>query len=231
MTAALGAPSMRDALLRLRNRGFQPKLAVDGGACVGEWSILFQSVFPQATLLMIEPQRQHAERLRRLAQGSSGRLHFIPSLLGPPGLESVEFTVLNDDSGGTGSSVLPENSHVARSVEHRKVCTMDALVADLKLGAPDFVKLDVQGYELEVLKGATAVMEGQPLLLLELSFVEYNVGAPLAHDVIGWLAERDFLAAEIVDLSRRDDVLVQMDVLFIPRRLRAALQGLQPASR
>ena len=103
--------------------------------------------------------------------------------------------------------------------------TLDSLVADHRFGSPDLLKLDVQGYELEVLKGATAVLASQPLVLLEVSLLEYNSGAPLAHDVVAWLAARQYRIVEVFDLSRRGDVMVQMDLLFAPPKYQALLQA------
>ncbi len=221
---ALGAPSMRFGLTRLRERGITPRFAIDGGACLGDWCRVFRSVFPEAGVLMIEAQREHGRALSALAAGSGGRVEYTSALLGPPGLDSVDFAVLEDAAGGTGSSVLPERSDVPRRVERLPVQTLDSLVAGHRFGQPDFVKLDVQGYELQVLAGASAVLQAQPLVLLEVSLLEYNAGAPLAHEVIAWLAERGYLMAEVFDLSRRNGVMVQVDLLFAPPRFRALLQ-------
>ena len=56
-----------------------------------------------------------------------------------------------------------------------------------KLACPDLVKMDVQGCELHVLKGATQVLKCCSYLILELQEVEYNDGAPMKDVVIEYL--------------------------------------------
>lgn len=225
MADGLGAPSMRSGLASLRSRGVTPRFAIDGGACVGHWCKVFRSVFPESKVLMVEPQREHGALLTQLAQASRGYVEFSSTLLGPPGLDAVDFTVIKDSAGGTGSSVLPERSDVPREVRRQTVCTLDSLVAKHSFGCPDLLKLDVQGYELEVLKGASAVLQTEPLVLLEVSLLEYNTGAPLLHEVVSWLAERQYRVVEVFDVSRQGATMVQMDLLFAPPKYLARLQA------
>lgn len=212
----LGAPNMLSGLLALRDRGVSPRTVVDGGACMGDWTRLFRSVFPDATVLMIEAQECHAEALRHVCEQQAPKVKLAHSLIGPPGLNKAAFVVLDDAAGGTGSSVLPENSNVPRHVVILPVTTLDALVEQQGLSAPDFIKLDVQGFELEVLKGAAAALTAAEFVLLEVSLWQYNQGSPLLAEVIGWMDQHGFRAYEIFDISRRGDgVLVQVDVLFV----------------
>lgn len=215
ITEEVGVPSMLSALLALRRRGVRPRRVVDAGACMGDWARLFHKVFPEARILMIEPQSRHAGALRSLVAEHGGLMRYASCLVGPPGTSEVDFVVL-DDGAGTGSSVLAENSNVPRHVERLAVSTLDELVRREDLEAPDFLKLDVQGYEIEVLKGASACLASAEFVLLEVSLWPYNQGAPLVADVLPWMDKHGFRAYEIVELSRRGDgVMVQADVLFI----------------
>ena len=56
--------------------------------------------------------------------------------------------------------------------------TLDGLLKDRALGAPILLKLDVQGAELDVLAGASRVLEATEFVVMEVSFLEYNKGAP-----------------------------------------------------
>lgn len=211
----LGAPTMGGGLLGLRERGVRLSSVVDVGACIGDWTRLCRKVFPEARVLMVEPQGRHAAALQAEQQRSGGLVTHVQALVGPPGMTQADFVVL-DSGEGTGSSVLPEASDVPRHVETMAVCTLDELIARHGPAAPQMLKLDVQGFELEVLKGASAALSTAEFVLLELSLWPYNVGAPLAAEVMAWLDARGFRAYEVIDLSRRPDgVMVQVDMLFV----------------
>lgn len=218
----VGLPSMLSGLMHLRDRGFSPAVVVDCGACVGDWTRLLLRVFPGAAVLLIEPQERHADTLRTFCARHASRIQLDTSLVGPPGMRTAEFVVL-DDSAGTGSSVLPENSQVPRHVVTLPVTTVDELVRQHGLGAFDLLKLDVQGFEIEVLKGAAAALASASCVLLEVSLVPYNRGSPLLAEVVAWMDEHGYRVHDVFDLTRRaDGVLIQVDLLFV--RKGAALE-------
>jgi hypothetical protein len=64
---------------------------------------------------------------------------------------------------------------------------LDTIVKERNFPKPDLIKMDVQGAELDIIKGATETLSTCNDLILELQKVEYNVGAPLRHDVIDYL--------------------------------------------
>lgn len=213
--AGLGAPGMLSGLMFLRERGFAPAAVVDCGACVGDWSRLLLRIFPQARVLMVEPQERHAQTLRALCSRHPSSLQLATSLVGPPGMASADFVVL-DDSAGTGSSVLAENSQVPRHVVNLPVVTVDELVQQHGLGSPDLLKLDVQGFEIEVLKGATDALASASFVLLEVSLVPYNQGSPLMAEVVAWMDAHGYRVHDVFDLTRRADrVMLQADLLFV----------------
>jgi len=206
---------MPPALEALARRGIQPKSIVDGGANVGDWTRFALRTFPGVSVLMIEPQTEHAEVLRAIVDSDPEHVHYAACLIGPPDVNEIDFVVL-EDSDGKGSSVLAENSDVPRHVERHSVTTLDALLAEVGLAPPDLIKLDVQGYELEVLKGAEAALEHAEFVLLELSLWPYNDGAPLAAEVMLWMASHGFRGFEILATTRRPDgVMIQFDMLFV----------------
>lgn len=214
LTDGFGAPSMLGGLLRLRDRGLDARHVVDVGACQGDWTRLCLRVFPGAKVLMVEPQERHRDRLRQMAAGS-GQLAFESVLLGPPGMTTADFHVLDDPSGGTGSSVLPELSDVPRQVVRMPVRTLDEVAAQHGMQPVSLLKLDVQGFEIEVLKGAERTLASVPWVLLEVSLTAYNEGSPLIDEVLTWMRARGFGVDEVFDLSRdRAGRLVQADILF-----------------
>jgi hypothetical protein len=83
---------------------------------------------------------------------------------------------------------------------------------------PELLKIDVQGYELWVLKGAAESLQGIKVVLLEINVLDIYTGVPLFHEVVSWLRERGWVAYDICGLIRRplDQALWQADMIFVP---------------
>lgn len=86
--------------------------------------------------------------------------------------------------------------------------TLDVVHAERMLPAPDFLKLDTQGSELDVLRHATDTMRETSMLQVEVEFVEMYEGQPLFHDVTAFLHARGF---ELLYLNRS---IVQRRVVY-----------------
>ena len=134
---------------------------------------------------------------------------FQIALLGPA--DGAEY---NDHVMGMGSSVFEENSPHARTNRAVQAKSLDTCLSGKK---PDFLKLDVQGFEIEVMKGATNVLTQVAAVLLELSLIEINKGAPLFTEVVAFLDERGFAPLDILEIHRRplDMATDQIDFIFV----------------
>ena len=83
--------------------------------------------------------------------------------------------------------VFPEDKYIIK-----KTKKLDTVVKGKGYRLPDLIKIDVQGAELLVLKGAVETLKHCKYLIVELQDVHYNEGAPLADETIQWLKEHDF---------------------------------------
>lgn len=195
-------PDMATGLHLLAQRGFAPRTIVDVGAYEGQWTRLAREIWPSSRTIMIEANRAKIPALQSL-----GETHC--AVLGAEQGASVLFNVME-----TGSSVFAENSSVGRQEEMRKLATLDSL--NLQIEPVGLLKIDTQGYELEVLKGAKRSLVSFEAVLLEVALVEMNEGAPLLEEVIDFMGNLDFAACDILEAHRRwrDKALVQIDVLF-----------------
>jgi FkbM family methyltransferase len=207
-------PSIPASLGVLKKLGFEPKAAIDVGAYHGEWSAMFKSLFPGATMLMIEAQeskRQALEAAARRLQPCSMEI----ALLGPEDGKTVTFCEME-----TGSSVYEEASGCARNYATRELITLDTLLKNHpRFQSADILKLDTQGYELEILKGCPALLRAVPVVLMETSLLPVNKGAPLIHEVLAIMSAHGFRLFDFCSQIRRTDgVLWQTDLLFVSER-------------
>jgi FkbM family methyltransferase len=196
---------------RLASWGYRPSTIVDVGAFRGKWSGTARRIFGAVPTLMIEAQEGLLPNLEKIAAAEDNLL-VAHALLGARDGQQVQFFEM-----GTGSSMFPETSNAPRTSERQLTQSLDLVVAR-RLGPVTncFMKIDVQGAELEVLAGGRSVLSNCSLVQLELAMLEYNEGAPLLPEVVQWMAAHEWLPIEVSGFSRPRDRLVQIDMLFAP---------------
>lgn len=110
----------------------------------------------------------------------------------------------------------------SRSVrtERVRVARLDSLVSELiEKGTVSYLKLDLQGFELQALRGAQATLEHTVAVECELSLVPLYEGQALFPEVMTWLdlAGFDLVALERAFTDPRSGKLLQLDGLFVRR--------------
>jgi FkbM family methyltransferase len=202
----LGQPTTWGSIENLA-RSFTPAGIVDIGAHKGHWSTRAAKIFPGVPIFMVEAQGNLEGDLRR-----SG-FPYALCLLGAKNQEAVAFKV--DPEWPTGGSVLEEVTSFQRQTISMPMRRLDDLETGLK--GPLFLKLDVQGYELEVLRGAQSTLAQTDVIVAEVALLNYNVGAPLMAEVVAFMAERGFEPYDIGDVMRRfeDRAMFQCDMIFV----------------
>ena len=119
-----------------------------------------------------------------------------------------------------GSSFLPkESSELKASGKQRviDILTIDSLVREGCVPMPQLVKLDVQGFEIEALRGGQSLFGPVEAFILEISFFKADSEKqPILHEVVAFMAERGYFAYDIPGYLRRpfDGALGQVDICF-----------------
>jgi FkbM family methyltransferase len=210
----LGVPDIPLSLERLSHAGFQPTQIFDVGAYKGDFALSCLRIWPKAKLSCFEALEDKVNKLQQLASSNSA-IQVFPGLLGAETRDKVPL-----HQAETASSVLVEQMPQNFPVSYHRMRTVDQIVQE-NFGdrSPDFLKLDVQGYELEVLKGAEKSLPKIQAILAEISLLDIHQNVPLFADMIAWLDRRDWVAYDICGLTRRplDQALWQADLIFLPR--------------
>ena len=215
---ALHAADVAWSFRNLKRKGFAPRLIVDIGAYDGRWTRMIKGVFPESRVFMIDAQSAKQPALEAVKVQFLGTADYAISLLAAESGRKIDFQQME-----SGSSVFAEQSNVPRSTISLDTRTLDELLTERDLGGPALLKLDVQGYELEILKGAAQALSQAEVVLLETSLLAYNRDAPQLSDVVRFMDERGFCVYDICSLIRcshlsleeLDDTLVHVDLLFV----------------
>lgn len=134
---------------------------------------------------------------------------------------TADFYVEKIDPIGTGASMFKENTEWygegKYEIQTVKTATLDS--RDYFNGEPvDFIKLDVQGAELDILKGGEKTIKNTEYVLIEASLVEYNQNAPLIDEIVDKMREYNFYMLDIIEYHRfphlYNGLIFQIDILF-----------------
>jgi FkbM family methyltransferase len=202
--------SMGEVLAHLVSLGFQPKTVIDVGVGGGTYD-LYES-FPQAVHLLVEPLAEFQQVLDGISRRY--RAEYVVAAAGA----SEGMATLNVHSHLEGSSLLREKGYHDDIAPRRvPLVTLDSLCRSRRLTGPFLLKVDVQGGELEVLKGASEVMRESDLVILEVSLFEFVEGGPQFYEVVSFMKERGFVVYDISGGHTRplDAALAQVDLTFV----------------
>lgn len=214
----------------MQKRGYIPSFVLDIGASDGNWTVAALQIWPNSQYLLLEALEERRPDLERLREACPDNVQYeIAAMAAEQTLSSFGATPDGVSSSFTwhGSrdyllETYKDAEHVRAKLDtmwsERQVQTqtVDSILRKRHAPHPDLMKLDVQGYELEILKGAAETIHHADLVLLECQFFRYAPKMPLVHEMIAWMAERRFYPYEIVDILRRpfDNAMGQCDVLF-----------------
>ena len=152
-------------------------MVIDAGANKGEWSAeLLKSKPIIEKLIMIEPQGIHVPSLQKLAGDSSSRVVVEQLAIGAvPG----ELTLYSDDKGsGLASLYKRDLTHIELIMSQQEVVqvtTLDALAEKYAVKHVTFLKLDLEGHELEALKGAKDLLKRKDIDAIMFEFGGCNI--------------------------------------------------------
>lgn len=198
---------------------FRFDTVIDVGANIGQFAVTAHCANPQARVYCFEPLAGCVERLRGLALDYP-RLAVHDHGLGA---QAAEFEI-NVASNLGSSSILdftdlqletyPGVTVVGK--EAIRVEALDTVATPEMTRGRTLLKMDVQGFELEVLKGATATLESVEAVYLEASFVPLYADQPLATELIVWLDRHGFGLAAVYNVDSGAGTLPsQADCLFL----------------
>lgn len=191
---------------------------IDIGANRGQFALAARLCYPDASIISFEPLHAPAKLFKEIFKNDSKTKLHISAISSNCGKSLIHISARDDSS-----SLLPISSLQKRIFPGtEEVGTTEIDIGPLTdfvnknvIVAPALLKLDVQGFELEALRGCESLLPRFDFVYCECSFVELYTGQSLAADVIAWLAEREFHIIGIYNPSYdRLGKAIQADFLF-----------------
>jgi len=142
---------------------------IDVGANMGSWSLpAAKLVGRSGCVLAFEPVPRMAEALRKSAWANRFEQVRVFGVALSNYTGEAEFSAENENSGGSRLGRMPDDPGRSFSGHRVRVTTLDEVVGAENLKAVALIKIDVEGFEAEVLQGATRTLkELRPALYFE----------------------------------------------------------------
>lgn len=174
----------------------QVDLVVDVGANIGQYGADLRRFGYEGRILSFEPMRAaHAILLKRAE--ADGSWTAVRSALGVD-VGGIDINVAGNSISSSVLPMLDRHADVAPKsryvgVETVPMARLDEVASDqIKVARSPFLKIDTQGYEATVLKGAEGVLSRLVGVELEMSLVPLYQGQMLMSETIDWMTEHGF---------------------------------------
>lgn len=200
----------------------QVRVVYDIGAHAGKWTARYLPIFPKAHFYMFDAFD------KRSPGTSAARSTYRAGLLAGPGMDYVDYYTRHHDltrdvaagtrRGSGGDSYYRELTGRFDDVQPERMpaCTLDSL----DLPPPQVMKLDTQGSEVDILKGAAKAMASVLMVQIEMPILPYNKGAPGFDEYMELLTSYGLVPYAVEETHLWPGVgLLQIDLIFVAKRI------------
>jgi len=212
----IGFKTMEVRLRNLSHAGFVCTGAVDVGAYHGDWSIDVWKIW-RTPLILVEPQVSCSADLKRIVSNAGAEA------------VAVEHCALGRQAGEVRFRLEETNSRMLKSDETEgqssvvvQVKTLHDLMA-VHRGRYNLLKVDVQGFELDVLEGAGDMLRQFEVIILEVSIIRIGP-VPTFYEVMQYMDRKGYRLYDFLPMYYRprgsalwqgDSVLVRNDSPYV----------------
>ena len=194
------------------------KTLIDIGAHKGQFSLAARHLAPGIKIISFEPLFDAAETYRKIFRTDKNTVLHQVAIGQKNGFQKMYISRRSDSSSLLPISFL-QTSIFSGTEEvdniHVKVGRLDEFVSPEQLISPAMLKIDVQGFEYEVLQGCESLLDSFEYVYCECSFVELYTGQRFAHEIITWLSDRGLVLAGIYNpFYDKKGKAIQADFLF-----------------
>jgi FkbM family methyltransferase len=208
-----GAMEHKNALRNLRCL-----TVVDVGANRGQFALAARECYPEARIISFEPLPEPAAQFQKIFEEDKNVVLHQAAIGQESGNATIHISQRDDSSSllpitSTQNELFPGT--LEKSTDEIKIGRLSEFLAVEDITSPSLLKLDVQGFELEALRGSADILHKFNYIYAECSFVELYKGQALADDIIQYLKKHEFNMVGVYNLTYdHDGKAIQGDFLF-----------------
>lgn len=196
--------------------GLSPKHIIDVGANHGSWSRETLTYFPDSYFTLLEPQEWLKPSFQDLLDSNS-KITYYP--VGAGYKEGFyKFTIVDRDDSCSFRYSDKEAKEKGYKQIDIPIITLNDLVKSNNLPIPDIVKIDAEGLDIEVLKGADDLFGKTEIFMVEAGVVNKHFDNSFLK-MINFMDENGYRLFEITDLNRplSLNVLWLVELVFVKK--------------
>jgi FkbM family methyltransferase len=195
---------------------------VDVGGSNGNTAKLFRNAFKDYPIYVFEPVKESFNLLKKSFENDSNifaRNKAIGFIIGKINMNVAK----RKSSSSIFALKAGENDDLFHdSLENVGIEEVEISTLDREIPSTDYIgilKLDVQGYELEVLKGGQETLARTMIIVLELNNHDHYTGAPKYYELDEQLRNNGFSLSDICPSTMDNEILIEWDAIYINKRL------------
>jgi len=215
--------------------GFEVKTIIDAGANVGQTTLKYKKLFPQAKIYAFEPFPESFRKLKENYEFDPLVKSEDAALSDKEGFEFLQVnnsvctnSLLKTEAPASISFHDVDNQIETKSEIKIRTATLDNYCAANKIGNIDILKMDVQGGELKILIGAENLLKNENISVIfsEVEFTRIYKDQPLFFDICAHLNKFGYSLYNVYNLhSAKNGQLVCGDAIFVNQKIRKNIIG------
>jgi len=188
----------------------KPKIILDIGAHYGEWSFFLSKKYPDSKIFSFEPTLRSFNILKRNINKYMGNVAAFNIALGD--IETYSYLNTSKDSG---------LNHISKDKTENKikVVCLDNFINKKNISRVDFIKCDVEGFEMNVFKGAEkTIKKFKPIIFCEINPTMYFRYGINEKEIMDFFKKMNYKIYGIKDKLIKTEKITSLyeDYLFIP---------------
>ena len=197
-------------IIKKFNKSLQFKIVEIGAHPYGEFKEVTHTLldyFPGSEIYAFEVDKKECEKLNKICKKG---MKFFPIALG----EKKESRKFYETYMPVCSSLYKPNEDLIKLYNNLNIAflkktseiqtiSLDQFLVDHKIGNIDFLKIDIQGAELDVFRGSVKALQKILMIVSEVEWVEQYINQPLFGDVNSFLNDKDFMLHKFLGYGTR----------------------------
>lgn len=219
-------PVMPDSLRLLRDCDIEINVVLDVG--IYKETRPLMEAFPDVEHHLFEPVDIHFKDIRSNYSKIKHVIHHV-ALSNKDGSAYLACKSINNTGEVTHSEVLsqkPDDESQYVKVRQIRMAKLDTIIKQSIVSPPYLLKIDVDGHELPIMEGAVDVLENTSVVIVEAPLQKNDASAFFLRSQ--FLLSRGFYLVDIVDMAYYNDVLWQVDLVFVKKHIIENVSRLRP---